>query len=434
MRKERLGAVDDAPEVDVHHAFHVLELADLDVPGVRDAGVVVDLVDLAEMLFDLVGVEQEGLAFGDVEPVGLHLGADGLELFLGLRQTFGIDVADGEFGAERPSSMASACPIPEPAPVTTATFPAKPSMNTLPASRLRRPYLVPLVPGLSGSVRVQKTIDELRKFFWTLDLRHMPDSGEQLDLGVGERAACGLEVVRRENAVSIAPHDQSRSWMTRDRVEQVSSPLLPHTARGDHIYFAISNRKAPLPGRAAMASACSMRCPVTNAGSSKQRRSITPAQRSAVARGEPTQARHGEHAQQRGRFGAEPGAVYQGQAGDPVGRAAAAARQRRRPASCRSHGRAGAHPARPTSRRRHRPARWSVAGSGLRSEAEAGQIEADDAVFRREQHELRRPILKATADPVQQQYRRVGGVTLTPPASSCHRRLRTAGWSRGAPR
>ena len=32
---------------------------------------------------------------------------------------------------ERPNSMASAWPIPEPAPVTTATFPAKPSMNTL---------------------------------------------------------------------------------------------------------------------------------------------------------------------------------------------------------------------------------------------------------------------------------------------------------------
>ena len=31
---------------------------------------------------------------------------------------------------ERPSSRASACPMPDPAPVTTATFPAKPSMNT----------------------------------------------------------------------------------------------------------------------------------------------------------------------------------------------------------------------------------------------------------------------------------------------------------------
>ena len=48
--EEHLGAVDDAPEVDVHHLFDVLELADLDVTGERDARVVVDLVDLAEVL------------------------------------------------------------------------------------------------------------------------------------------------------------------------------------------------------------------------------------------------------------------------------------------------------------------------------------------------------------------------------------------------
>src|SRR5271166_6017076 len=36
------------------------------------------------------------------------------------------------FAPERASSMASAWPIPELAPVTTATFPANPCMNTLP--------------------------------------------------------------------------------------------------------------------------------------------------------------------------------------------------------------------------------------------------------------------------------------------------------------
>ncbi len=76
--RKRLGAVDDAPVVDVHHALDVLELADFDVAGEGDTRVVVDLVDLAEVLLDRVGVQQERLALGDVEPVGLDLGADGL--------------------------------------------------------------------------------------------------------------------------------------------------------------------------------------------------------------------------------------------------------------------------------------------------------------------------------------------------------------------
>jgi hypothetical protein len=33
---------------------------------------------------------------------------------------------------DRASSIANACPMPDPAPVTAATFPAKPCMNTLP--------------------------------------------------------------------------------------------------------------------------------------------------------------------------------------------------------------------------------------------------------------------------------------------------------------
>ncbi|COV86040.1 Uncharacterised protein [Mycobacterium tuberculosis] len=37
---------------------------------------------------------------------------------------------------ERASSIASACPMPDPAPVTTATFPANPSMTYPPLSRL----------------------------------------------------------------------------------------------------------------------------------------------------------------------------------------------------------------------------------------------------------------------------------------------------------
>ena len=99
VRQERLGAVDDAPEVDVHHPFDVLELGDLDVAGERDARVVVDLVDLAEVGLDGVGVEQERFAFGDVEAVGLDRGADRLEPFFGDRQALGVDVADRDVGA-----------------------------------------------------------------------------------------------------------------------------------------------------------------------------------------------------------------------------------------------------------------------------------------------------------------------------------------------
>ena len=108
MRKKRLCSVDHAPVVDIHHPFHVLELGDLDVAGERDAGVVVDLVDLAEALGDGVGIEVELLALDDVEAVGLDLRPDGLESLLGGGQPLGVDVADRDVGAERPSSIASA--------------------------------------------------------------------------------------------------------------------------------------------------------------------------------------------------------------------------------------------------------------------------------------------------------------------------------------
>ncbi len=112
VRQERLGAVDDAPEVDVHHPLDVLELADLDVAGERDAGVVVDLVDRAEVRADRVGVDAERLTLGDVEPVGLDRRADGLQPLLGGREALGVDVADRQLGARAASSIASACRCP----------------------------------------------------------------------------------------------------------------------------------------------------------------------------------------------------------------------------------------------------------------------------------------------------------------------------------
>ena len=72
---------------------------DLDVTGEGDARVVVDLVDLAEVLGDAVGVQLERFAFGDVEAVGLHLGADGLQALFGGGKSLGVDVADRHQGA-----------------------------------------------------------------------------------------------------------------------------------------------------------------------------------------------------------------------------------------------------------------------------------------------------------------------------------------------
>ena len=99
MGEEHLGAVDDTPEVDVHHPLDVLELARLDVTGECDARVVVDLVDPAEVLGDRIGVDRKGLTLGDVEPVGLHRRADGLQPLLGGRQALGVDVTDRQLGA-----------------------------------------------------------------------------------------------------------------------------------------------------------------------------------------------------------------------------------------------------------------------------------------------------------------------------------------------
>ena len=92
VRQKDFRAVDDAPVVDVHHSLEVLELTDLDASGVRDAGVVVDLVDRAEVVFDNIGVHMKRLALGHVEPIGFHRRADCPQPLLGPREAFGVDV------------------------------------------------------------------------------------------------------------------------------------------------------------------------------------------------------------------------------------------------------------------------------------------------------------------------------------------------------
>jgi hypothetical protein len=90
-------------------------------------GVVVDLVDCAEMLVDRVGVGQERLARGAVGPIGLDQRADGPQRSSVTASPSVSTSMIASLAPDRASSMASACPIPEPAPVTTATFPANPA-------------------------------------------------------------------------------------------------------------------------------------------------------------------------------------------------------------------------------------------------------------------------------------------------------------------
>ena len=99
VRQECLGAVDNAPVVDVHDSLDVLELGDLDITAERDSGVVVDLIDLAEVVLHVVGVEQEGLPLRDVETIGLDRRTDSLQAAFGYRQALGINVTDGYRGS-----------------------------------------------------------------------------------------------------------------------------------------------------------------------------------------------------------------------------------------------------------------------------------------------------------------------------------------------
>ena len=101
-----------------------LKVGLLDVAVVVDAGIVVDLVDCAEVGDDSVGVSQNRLAFGDVEPVGLHVRAECFGPAHGFGQSFGVDVGERESCASRGEVERQCSADPEPAPVMTATLPS----------------------------------------------------------------------------------------------------------------------------------------------------------------------------------------------------------------------------------------------------------------------------------------------------------------------
>ena len=123
VRQERLGAVDDAPEVDVHDALDVLEVIVLDVAGEGDTGVVVDLVDRAVVRRDGVGVAQHRVAVGDVEVLGTDRARRSARTAGRSRRGPRGRRRTARAGPRaRRARTARARPMPDPAPVTTATL------------------------------------------------------------------------------------------------------------------------------------------------------------------------------------------------------------------------------------------------------------------------------------------------------------------------
>ena len=97
VRQELLGAVHDAPEVDADDPVDVVVVEVLEVAGQRDAGVVDDHVDPAELLGDGRGVRRHRGAVGDVEAVAAHLArAGGLDQVDGLGEPGLVDVGERE--------------------------------------------------------------------------------------------------------------------------------------------------------------------------------------------------------------------------------------------------------------------------------------------------------------------------------------------------
>ena len=131
--QERLRAVDDTPEVDVHQPFEVLVGHRLDGGAERHAGVVDDQVDLAVVGDDLVGPGVDRVPVGHVEVLGGDLDSEALALRHRLGQAGLVDVAQRERALPGGrASLASARPMPEPAPVMAATRPPNSLMVQVP--------------------------------------------------------------------------------------------------------------------------------------------------------------------------------------------------------------------------------------------------------------------------------------------------------------
>ena len=115
-----------------------LNSQDLDVAGERDACVVVDLVDGAVVLVDRFGVRLKCLALGNVQPVGLHRRADGLQPLLGHREALGVDVADRQLGAGAPELDRKGLADPGPGARHDGDFPCEAVHLRTPSCQLTR--------------------------------------------------------------------------------------------------------------------------------------------------------------------------------------------------------------------------------------------------------------------------------------------------------
>ena len=135
VRPQRLGDEVDALEVDRELAVPVVLGEVVGRAGDRDAGVVDDDVDAAERLDAAVHAGRDVRAAGDVHVDAVAVRARRADLRRGLRAVSPRRSATATRAPSSAKRSAVARPIPDPPPVTSATFP-----SSLPMSRsFRRP-------------------------------------------------------------------------------------------------------------------------------------------------------------------------------------------------------------------------------------------------------------------------------------------------------
>lgn len=123
LRQERLGAAHHTPKVDVHEPREVVALHLPDRVGERHPGVVHDHVRVAELLFDLRREREDLLVAADVDLAreSARRGEAPVSASVSSRPS-AFQSASASDAPRLAAPMASARPIPEPAPVMTTTL------------------------------------------------------------------------------------------------------------------------------------------------------------------------------------------------------------------------------------------------------------------------------------------------------------------------
>ena len=124
------------------------------------------------------------------------------------------DPANRPFGTTAPGPYG----VGGPEVYTTAIDPYGPptaySAPTAAAASVPAPKLLPRKAALTaGAGLVQERQHQTGEQLGALDLGHVPDTGQQVHLGVREDPAGLVDVVSRQDAVGITPHHQRRSRM-----------------------------------------------------------------------------------------------------------------------------------------------------------------------------------------------------------------------------